>query len=88
MKSTEGTRMPLHELKPCPFCGGEPRIQGFESSKGQFLIVKCGSCGAQSAAMPMDGYEGVMCEALWNKRQGETEEAMRRLVKDLEQEMK
>lgn len=38
----------MNELKPCPFCGGEPRIieHEFEGVSNTFGI-KC-KCGAQS----------------------------------------
>lgn len=87
MKSAR-TKMPLAPLKPCPFCGGEPQVTAGEAAPGEsIMFVRCKNCGAQSAATRVDGFEGVVCEALWNKRQGETEEAMRKLAKDLEREM-
>ena len=42
----------MSELKPCPFCGGKPRIDteydmdGF----GNFHKVECSKCGASSKA--------------------------------------
>jgi len=39
------------ELKPCPFCdGGKPFIsyEADSDGMGEFVSVKCGSCGAQS----------------------------------------
>ena len=35
------------ELKPCPFCGGSPAIAA-EGEFGQWPIVFCGNCNAQT----------------------------------------
>lgn len=32
-----------HELKPCPFCGGEAR----DGKDGEYFLVRCTHCGAE-----------------------------------------
>lgn len=51
------------ELKPCPFCGGDPRTKfhGLE----QTWSVKCGQCQAQ---MPYVGLSEAEAIADWNTR--------------------
>ena len=51
------------ELKPCPFCGGSPAIAA-EGEFGQWPIVFCGNCNAQT------GVELCESEAIaaWNRR--------------------
>ena len=57
-----------HELKPCPFCGGEPRIHESRMYLGVFSIV-CSECPAKID----DGEDhlGLKIEEAinaWNKR--------------------
>ena len=37
------------KLKPCPFCGGEANLKDTSG----FIVVKCGSCGAESGMVKM-----------------------------------
>lgn len=48
----------MYNLKPCPFCGGEAKMQmtsyihikstGGEELVGRTVDIKCGNCGARS----------------------------------------
>lgn len=37
------------ELLPCPFCGGEPKVQhyGNDRTKRRSIVVKCSKCRVQ-----------------------------------------
>ncbi|MEX6158912.1 Lar family restriction alleviation protein [Providencia manganoxydans] len=48
----------MSELKKCPFCGGEPKIDGYV-----YITIKCRKCRIQSAPRPRD--EAI---AAWNRR--------------------
>lgn len=50
----------MYNLKPCPFCGGEAKMQmtsyirittGGEELLGRTVDIKCGGCGARSGDM-------------------------------------
>lgn len=53
------------DLKPCPFCGGEPML--FFTEETGFWDVSCQACGATPYLRKAD-YEAV--EA-WNRRTDE-----------------
>ena len=54
----------MAELKPCPFCGGEPFIYfSGSSSNGSFAEIICKSCKCQTDRLP----ESKAIEA-WNRR--------------------
>lgn len=59
------------DLKPCPFCGGEPSTRTYETeslwSKNQVTrtVVECGECELGFSTEP--GYEFEAPEA-WNRR--------------------
>ena len=63
----------MTELKPCPFCGGEPTIvvrKGKDGWRDRYSILcdyEHGGCGAESGWYH---YESEAVEA-WNKRVGE-----------------
>lgn len=61
----------LHDLKPCPFCGGEAFVQKFRiDGTGRFFIsVACRVCFAQTGHRTKEAYA---IEA-WNRRAGEEE---------------
>lgn len=48
----------MSELKKCPFCCGEPKIDGHV-----YITIKCRKCRIQSAPRPRD--EAI---AAWNRR--------------------
>ncbi len=48
----------MNELKKCPFCSGEPKIDGHV-----YITIKCRKCRTQSAPRPRD--EAI---AAWNRR--------------------
>lgn len=50
------------ELKPCPFCLGESRVD----SKSAYWFIYCEECGGSS------GYSNTKVEAIkaWNTREG------------------
>lgn len=53
------------ELKPCPFCGGEPFMVGAEIDGREHYIVKCTACHSTSGVMQMNRSKAA--EA-WNRR--------------------
>ena len=55
----------MSELKPCPFCGGEPSLSsGYMGYSTVGIYVECINCAAFSEMNPE---EGIAVEA-WNKR--------------------
>ena len=55
-----GERTMTTELLPCPFCGGEAYLSGFQHSDGAVVCKKCG------AAMFDTDAQTAIIE--WNKR--------------------
>lgn len=54
----------MAELKPCPFCGGEPHIYCSGSpSNGSFMEVICGKCRCQTERL-----RGDKAIEAWNRR--------------------
>lgn len=51
------------ELKPCPFCGGEAVMCGFQDEMMHF--VKCRDCGACSDGAQLSAETAA---AAWNRR--------------------
>lgn len=61
----------MAELKPCPFCGGRAKLNGFTR-----FWVQCEQCEANTRMhWSMDG-----AEELWNNRVGD--DLMERMVDD------
>ncbi len=61
--------MPANELKPCPFCGGNPRVVD-SSYSGSAIHVSC-RCGAQMfGGRQHFGSESEATDA-WNRRDGD-----------------
>ena len=55
---------PKRELKPCPFCGGEPfRYYSGSRSNGEFLEIICDNCGCRTARLKED-----IATKAWNRR--------------------
>lgn len=64
------------ELKPCPFCGGEPFVYiSGNKSYGYFKEVICPQCHCQTHRLR--GEEAV---EVWNRRVGD--DLMERMVDD------
>ncbi|HEI9833963.1 TPA: Lar family restriction alleviation protein [Serratia marcescens] len=62
--------MPANELKPCPFCGGNPRVVD-SSYSGSAIHVSC-RCGAQMfGGRQHFGSEREAIDA-WNIRIGDS----------------
>lgn len=63
-------------MKPCPFCGGEPRLHreaDYDWDGAYFYSIECKSCGAKSKQQYAskgndcpEFYESV--RSYWNKR--------------------
>lgn len=61
----------MSKLKPCPFCGGEPRIRHGKYSTGggdviRTVCVYCDNCGCNTEY----SYHGEDKIKLWNTRKG------------------
>lgn len=54
------------KLKPCPFCGGEANLKDTSG----FIVVKCGSCGAESGMVKISAEYCANDKAAesWNRR--------------------
>ena len=55
-----------NELKPCPFCGGEPKTCRSEGG----AYVECKICGNRSVEVPLSEDYAAKMEAIeaWNRR--------------------
>jgi len=51
-------------LKPCPFCGGNPKIQEDSFMHGSYYDIQCQKCWAQSKGYPTE----EMAIMAWNSR--------------------
>jgi Lar family restriction alleviation protein len=62
----------MAELKPCPFCGGEPRIVSFKHTFSRFLVyqVMCFACHTKPKYFCRGRTEEEAIEA-WNRRAGD-----------------
>ena len=69
------------ELKPCPFCGGEARLQfGFPRQQRQGVrvaFVQCHKCRAKTETvkqLPFMAWQDCKRYAIekWNRREGDT----------------
>ena len=67
----------MEELKPCPFCGGQAKMQfGYprqQKDKLKQVFIKCCVCKAKTATMyqqPYQAWEECIQYAIfaWNKR--------------------
>jgi hypothetical protein len=60
--------IPRNELKPCPFCGCDPKLT-YEGKNG--IRIKCTGCGMgikqKVLERSLDWLEGVIVKA-WNNR--------------------
>lgn len=60
----------MEELKPCPFCGGEPSVNfdpdGIKDTKGRkwAYTVSCDRCCARTGVC----WSGEMAIKAWNRR--------------------
>lgn len=62
--------MSKHNLKPCPFCGGEPDVGGGAVTKFRinsngilYAVISCQDCGAEMPVFTMDPDLGDIVEA-------------------------
>lgn len=69
----------MTELKSCPFCGGEPKLQKGWPAKQKpglkMVFVKCKGCGAKTATIYQLGFMSLdECVQYairdWNRRAG------------------
>lgn len=69
----------MSELKPCPFCGGEPKVKTyypditlFVRGKSRIYIV-CETCGARTRDFIESPFHSAYDEAIkvWNQRKEE-----------------
>ena len=69
-KQTEGS---MPELKPCPFCGGEAKVQVY--NEWTHFSIDCKRCPASIGKDIYRNGFAKKCEAIaaWNNRQGKTE---------------
>lgn len=56
------------DLLPCPFCGGEPRIQNFRRHEDWYRIRCVGDCSVHPETYTYRNFEGAL--AVWNNRPG------------------
>lgn len=57
------------ELKPCPFCGSEPKTFHGEDEDGLYAVIGCPSCGASSRQHYANGEEPLPhAVGAWNRR--------------------
>ena len=43
----------MEELKPCPFCGGNPKIR-FAGEELKFVCIECITCGSKTRSFPVE----------------------------------
>jgi len=53
-----------NELKPCPFCGGQPQMDTFFDNAGKIYRVWCTNCHIHK-----DDFSEEAAIAAWNKRE-------------------
>ena len=56
----------MEKHKPCPFCGGEPKLE----SAGYRTNIYCQKCGA-SSRMVLGPAQTIEAWAAWDRREGE-----------------
>lgn len=54
----------MDELKPCPFCGGDPIMEVLGGTKSPYRTIRCQKCKCDMHYQPT---EGGAIEA-WNTR--------------------
>ncbi len=59
----------MEKIKPCPFCGGVPKVYDWERGYEYGTIIECASCGACISEGVEDG-NGWHDRAIekWNRR--------------------
>lgn len=55
----------LHEIKPCPFCGGEAQLGGFSIPLDRISWVECPKCGIYTRPQQLTGFDPI---EVWNRR--------------------
>ena len=63
----------MKELKPCPFCGGEPLLEPYEVRKGYEASIQCNSCLGRMITITYDDKKTAVKKVIeaWNRRAGE-----------------
>lgn len=59
------------EMKPCPFCGGEPQIKlwSSEGRRDSYFLIRC-TCGARMSNFRESAEQAI---SDWNRRDGNGE---------------
>lgn len=66
-------RAGMKELKPCPFCGGEPLLEPYEVRKGYEASIQCNRCLGRMISITYDDEKTAVKKVIeaWNRRAGE-----------------
>lgn len=60
-------KQPDKELKPCPFCGGNPSTEIHPMQRGELLYILCRKCGIGTSRAP-SAFDHALVKTTWNTR--------------------